>query len=119
MDTRIVELAIEALEERKRAVEAEIQNLAQMLKSGASLPAVRQPGVVSADPRRRARTAAEKAAQSQRMKAYWAAKKKGAAAHAPSAKPRATRKAAARKAMSEKMKLIWAKRKAEAAKKGE
>jgi hypothetical protein len=119
MDTRIVELAIEALEARRKSVEAEIQNLSQLLKSGFPLPALKQPGMVSVAPRKRIRSAAEKAAQSQRMKAYWASKRKTAAAPAQTAKPKQDKKAAAKKALSEKMKQIWAKRKAEAAKKPE
>jgi hypothetical protein len=120
MDTRIVELAIEALEARKKNVEAEIQNLSQSLKSGSPLPAIKQPAKDSIVPRKRIRTAAEKAAQSRRMKAYWASKRKAAAPAPAAAKPKSNnKKAAARKALSEKMKQIWAKRKAEAAKKAE
>jgi hypothetical protein len=119
MDTRIVELALEALEARKKIVEAEIQQLSQLLKPGTPPPAIQQPGMVSIAPRRRTRTHAEKTAQSERMKAYWAAKKKTAAPAAPAAKPKVAKKAAARKALSEKMKQVWAKRKAEAAKKTE
>ena len=120
MDTRIVELAIEALEARKKNVEAEIQNLSQLLKSGAPVPAMKQAKIISIAPRRRTRSVAEKAAQSQRMKAYWASKRKAAAPAPAAAKPKANnKKAAARKALSEKMKQVWAKRKAEAAKKTE
>ena len=120
MNTRIVELAIEALEARKKIVEAEIQNLSQLLKSGSPLPAIKTPGVAAIAPKRRVRSAAEKAAQSQRMKEYWASKRKAAAPAPAAAKPKANnKKAAARKALSEKMKQIWAKRKAEAAKKAE
>jgi hypothetical protein len=120
MDTKIVELAIEALEARKKNVEAEIQTLSQLLKSGSPLPAIKKPEVIVIAPKRRIRSAAEKAAQSKRMKAYWASKRKATAAPAAAAaKPKNNKKAAARKALSEKMKQIWAKRKAEAAKKSE
>ncbi len=101
MDESIIALAIEALERRKEAIQAEIDAL-----RGAS-------------PRRPKWSAAARKAQRRRMRAYWATKK-GTAKRPKTSKPgrSAARKkpgpqsAAAKKAISERMKAYWAKRKA-------
>jgi hypothetical protein len=80
---RILELAPEALQNRKTQVEAEVEALrAEMGDIGRSTstrklePSARPKGM------RRAKTSAERKAQSKRMKAYWAAKKAAVAAEA-------------------------------------
>jgi len=95
---------MESLERRKAAIDAEIAELRAQIKGGA----------LSAGGRM---TAAQKAAQSKRMKAIW--KQRKAKAAKPAKKAPAAKKpmsAAARKAVSERMKAIWAKRKAAAKK---
>jgi len=116
MDARIIELAIEALRSRRSGVEAEIAMLEGELRGRTAPPTSPVAG------KRRARTAAQRKAHSERMKAYWAARK-GRAAKARTARKAAPAKpklgpqsAAARKAQSERMKAYWAKRKAAAAK---
>ncbi len=105
---RILQLAITALENQRASVEAEINELTAQLKTGKT--PVSSPMVT-----RRSRTAAEKKAHSERMKKYWAAKRK------PEAKPAQRTKtgpqsAASRKAVSERMKLYWAEKRKAAAK---
>jgi hypothetical protein len=80
---RILELALEALEQQKTQVEAEIEILRAethgrggVASTGKAGPTARPKG------KRRAKTPAERKAQSKRMKAYWAAKKAAAAAKA-------------------------------------
>jgi hypothetical protein len=116
MDARIIELAIEALRSRRGGVEAEIEMIEQELRGRTARPAA------PVARKRRTKTAAQRKAQAERMRAYWAARK------APAIKTRTMRKTApakpkmgpqstaARKAQSERMKAYWAKRKAEAAK---
>ncbi len=105
MDNRIIELAIEALEKRKAAVETEIAGLISAMSKQRERVAV----TAKAGPRR---------SQSERMKAYWARKRAEKAMASQPVKARgALRKsgpqsAAARKASSERMKAYWAKRKA-------
>jgi len=101
MHESIVALAIEALERRKEAIQAEIDAL-----KGASS-------------KRPKWSAAARKAQRQRMRAYWATKK-GTAKHSKASKPSrptarkkpGSQSAAARKAISVRMKAYWAKRKA-------
>jgi uncharacterized protein (UPF0335 family) len=96
---RILELAVEALQQQKAQVEADIQTIQAELKGTGF-------GVSeSKEPQARRRSPAERKAQAERMREYWAAKR-------AQAKPRA---AAAKKALSLKMKEIWKKRKAAAA----
>jgi len=97
----VLELAIESLERRRAAIDTEIADLRAQIRGG--IPAAG-----------RGMSAAQRAAQSRRMKAIWKQRKAK-----PAKKPRAARKpmsAAARKAVSERMKAIWAKRKAAAKK---
>lgn len=93
MDKRILELALETLVSRRNAIEAEIAEIRAELEG-------RPPSVgpsskaASVTRRRRPRTAAERKAQSQRMKAYWAkrraeAAKKAAAATTAVKRPKA------------------------------
>jgi hypothetical protein len=73
MTDRVIELAIEALENRKTAINQEI---ARLRGAGNSTQAR-----IRTDGRRRTRrkrTAAEKKAQSDAMKAYWARRRAGA-----------------------------------------
>jgi hypothetical protein len=117
MDKRILELALEALHKRMAAVNAEIQSLKTQLKGG-----VRPKTVAPAAGKRKARTAAQRKAQSEIMKRIWAEKRaKGiqAAKKAVPPKPKKGPKSAAtRKAQSERMKAYWAKRKASKSKRG-
>ncbi|MBZ5496602.1 MAG: hypothetical protein LAP85_09380 [Acidobacteriia bacterium] len=117
MDKRILELAIEALQGRRVAVAAEIDWIRTQLKGG-----VKAKGPATAAPaagRRKARTAAQRKAQSEKMRAYWAAKRKTgtktkAAKRPASAKPaKGPVSPAARKAQSERMKAYWAKKRKE------
>jgi len=116
MDARIIELAIEALRNRRSGVEAEIAALEGELRGRTALPI---PPVAG---KRKPRTAAQRRAHSEHMKAYWAARKAraskaGRARKTVSVKPKlGPQSAAARKAQSERMKAYWAKRKAAAAK---
>jgi hypothetical protein len=115
MDKRILELAVEALQERKAKVEAEIESIQAQLGGAIGKPKIAIPRVA----KRRKRTAAQRKAQSERMKAYWAARKNKAAKSAPARKPtsvkskRGPKSAAARKAQSERMKAYWAKKRRE------
>ena len=117
MDNRILELALEALHQRMAAVDAEIQSIKAELHSGTGPKTV-----APAAGKRKARTAAQRKAQSQRMKAIWAEKRAKAAKvqvakKATPPKPKGSN-AAARKAQSERMKAYWAKRKAAKSKRG-
>jgi hypothetical protein len=110
MDTRILELALEGLQARKTALEAEIQSLKAEL-SGGTIPKI----AGWAAGKRRPRSAAQRKAHSKRMKVIWAVRK------AKAAKPRITKKlasatqkpgksATANIARSAKMKAYWAKK---------
>jgi hypothetical protein len=80
---KILELALETLEKQKTQVEAEIEALrAEMRGSGPATSTRKAEGSATPQKRRRAKTPAERKAQSKRMKAYWAAKKAEAAATA-------------------------------------
>jgi hypothetical protein len=116
MDKRILELALETLEKNRAQLQAEIDAIRSGLKGAF------KPEAVAAQ--RGAKSAAERRAQSLRMKAYWAAKRSPAtkvqpAGEASSAKPKmGPQSAAAKKAQSLRMKAFWKKKKAEAAKAG-
>lgn len=127
---RLLHLALEVLEERKKAVETQIAELMGQFRDGIVAPSGKRRTRTA--PERRARnqakagpqSAAARKAVSLRMKAYWAERRKAKAAKAvapkkaaPAKSTRRTMSAAAKKAISQKMKLAWAKRKAEAAKK--
>ncbi len=75
MDKRLIELALEALEQRKAAIDAEITAIrAELTGRGriASIPSIKP----AAPPKKRGpRSKAARKAQSERMKAYWAKKR--------------------------------------------
>jgi len=104
MENRILELAIEALQLRKASVEAEIEAVRSELHGAAK---VRRATIVGPTAVRRKPYIDQRKAQSERMKAYWAARK---AAAKPKTGPRS---AAARKAQSERMKAYWARKRKE------
>ncbi len=112
---RILELALETLETKRAELEAAIEELRGGIRGGIT----KRPGTPSpAMAKRRSRTAAERKAQSLRMKRIWAEKR---AAKAAKDKKRTAKRrpktVAEKKALSLKMKQAWAKRKADAAKK--
>ena len=113
MDKRILELALEALQAQKNAIEAEIAQLRGGIQPKASAHA--------AGKRLGPRSAARREAQSTRMRLYWKNKKALAAKAQPGKKAtiatlRPTQRDAANKARSAKMKAFWAKKRAESAK---
>jgi hypothetical protein len=118
-DKRILELALEALLTRRVAIAAEIESLQEEL---AAAPGTRTVKLTSPPPgKRRPKSAAERKAQSVRMKAHWAAKRAqaGKAKKAfPASPKRRSKTAAEKKALSKAMKLAWARRKAAEAKEG-
>ena len=76
-------------------------------------------GNVVSPPKRRAFTAAQRKQQGERMREFWAAKRKSGgtatkAAPAPTASVRKPMTAAQKKALSVKMKAAWARRKEQA-----
>ena len=80
---RILELALEALRKAQARVDAEIEALRAEMRGSRRATSTREAGTIaSPSGRRRARTPAERKAQSKRMKAYWAAKKAAVAAKA-------------------------------------
>ena len=80
MDNHILELALEALEARKTAVAAEIEGIRSQLKGEAGIKTAKErKASVRPTGRRRPRTPAEKKAQSEKMKLYWAKRRAGAA----------------------------------------
>jgi hypothetical protein len=111
---RILELAIEELQKQKAGIDAEIDYIRKELNRTG-------PGLRQAAPtpermgRKRARTPAERRAQAQRMREYWAAKRLAGKTSHVSAKAR-TKSDAHKLALSLKMKEVWKKRKAAAAK---
>jgi len=104
----VLELAIETLERRKAAIDAEIAELQAQQKSG--IPG----GFASAA---RSMTLAQRAAQSKRMKAIWKQRKARTAKPVKKASAeKGPKSPAARKAQSLRMKAYWVKKKAEAKK---
>ena len=95
MANRLVELAIEALEARKSAIEEEIKTLRLELRSGRRSRAAaggmlsnRKPGRLFAKRRGHRMSAAARKAQSLRMKEYWARKRAASASQEAGAKRR-------------------------------
>jgi hypothetical protein len=83
---RILELALEAIQNQKAQVEAEIEALrAEMRGSGRATSTRKAGSPARPNGKRRPKTPAEREAQSKRMKAYWAAKKAAVAAKAKKA----------------------------------
>jgi hypothetical protein len=70
-DRRLLELAIAGLEAQRDRIEDELLQLRRRIGGGGAKASKRGPR------RGRKRTAAEKRAHSERMKAIWAAKKRG------------------------------------------
>jgi hypothetical protein len=106
MNQRIVELAIEELTRQKRAIESEIETIRAELKGSGPARLAKAPAIAG---KRRVINAAQRKAQSARMKKYWAAKKLSAAA-AKKSRPKPQK--ATSKAISDAMRAYWAKRKA-------
>jgi hypothetical protein len=106
----ILELALETLELKKAALDAEIETLRAQLGGNIQIAAAGVP-----TPRgSKGKSAAEREAVSLRMKAYWQARRDKAASPASAQKP-ATINAkpelsAANMARAAKMKAYWAKR---------
>jgi hypothetical protein len=113
---RVIELALEGLKRKRDAIEAEIAELNARMRGVGPAGEQRQAPVKAKGPA----TVAARRRQSERMKAYWAARRR--AKSGPSKEPAARKSArrimsaAAKKAISKKMKAAWAKRKADAAK---
>ena len=105
--TRLLELAIEELERNRREIEAEIESLRADLGAGnrpakKAAPAPRQSDDAGS---RRPKTAAEKRAQSEKMKKVWASRRKKSGVKTKTGRMGS-------KAISEAMRVYWAKRKA-------
>ncbi len=112
MDTRLLELALEALIHEKAGIELEIAALKSELEGETVIKLATPPAR-----RRGKRTAAERRAQSERMRAYWAAKRNARATEKAPPRPKpGPQSAAARAAVSKRMKAYWKKRKAGATK---
>jgi len=111
---RILELAIESLERQKAKIDTEIENLRSEIKGLKTTPIKKKTSVKPSN--KGGKSAAERKAQSEKMKKVWAAKKSKKAKTKSGAKVR-HKTAAEKKALSLKMKEVWKKRKAEAAKK--
>ncbi len=115
---RILELAFEELAKKKKQIENEIKMVSAEMNRIARKPA----SSIAEIKKRSRRSAAQRKAQSQRMREYWAAKRAKAAKTtarlrrlpARSLKRRA-KSAAQRKLLSLKMKQVWRRRKAAAA----
>jgi len=122
MDTnRLVELAIAELERQRARINADIDAIQAELKDTGATTLRVTSSATPTTPKGRKRTAAEKKAQSQKMKEIWAARKAKAAGKSGLVKatPAASTKSrtmseAQRKALSLKMKEAWRKRKAAA-----
>lgn len=127
---RILELAIETLEKQKTEIDSEIEKLRSEIKGIKTTPIKK---TTSTKPKtKRGKSAAERRAQSEKMKQIWAKRKskggkgkkqeKTKASPAKPAKAKASSKirpktAAEKKALSLKMKEVWKKRRAESAQK--
>ena len=119
---RLVELSIEALENKKTEIDAEIKALRKELGNSGSTTRQFEFPMTRGVRRRRVRTAAERRAQSLRMREYWANRRSnGAKASAAPRKPAAGKVRvwtdAEKKALALRMREVWKKRKSEASKK--
>jgi hypothetical protein len=108
MNQRILELAMEELQRQKAAIDADIEEIQAELRG--FRPAAAKKATVAAKANRRSRSSAQRKAQSERMKKYWAAKRSRTAT---SKKPKASKPKTTSKAISDAMRAYWAKRKAE------
>jgi hypothetical protein len=117
---RILELAADALNKQKAEIDAELVTIQAELKR-VGIRAAEKPAAAAA-PGRKPRTPAQRKAQSQSMKEYWAAKRLKTAKPslpaktAPAGAKGRPKTAAQKRALSLKMKQVWAKRKAAAKK---
>jgi hypothetical protein len=76
MDKRILELALEALIARRAAIAAEIEAFQEELTGAPGTRTARASKLITPPAgKRKPKSAAERKAQSERMKAYWAAKR--------------------------------------------
>lgn len=123
MNKRILELALEALEAQRIKLDAEIEQVGELM-GGIPRKTIKRPVMPTLVViKRRSKTAAERKSQSERMKAYWAARRGQAAKISTTAKqsPAGTKRrpktAAEKKALSLKLKEAWAWRKAAVTKK--
>lgn len=120
--TRTLELALETLEKRRAEVEAEIEEVRELM-GGIPRQTITKPVTPTlVVVKRRSKTAAERTAQSEAMKKYWAAKKTQVKVSTstqpiPARAKRRPKTAAEKKVLSLKMKEAWARRRAAAAKK--
>lgn len=114
---RILELALENLEKQRTDLVAAIEQI-QSLNGRNRRGIGRRPETqMLAVARRRSRTSAERKAQSERMKAYWAAKRAAKAKKASPGSGKSKARTAKSKAVSEGMRAYWKRRKEEEAKK--
>jgi hypothetical protein len=125
MDRRILELAVEALENRRAVIDAEIE-MVQAELGGGTTPI--ETAAMPSPKGRRTRTPAERERHSEVMRRVWAARK-AEAGKAEAAKPSRAKKTApgkrkygpqsaeAKAAISRRMKAYWKKRTAAEAKK--
>ena len=107
-----MQLAIEAMQNQMKALDTHIAELRAELKGGSA-----KEQEITAAPtvrKRKARTAAQRAAQAERMRAFWAGKRNAKARgvkKAVVAKPKkGTQSDATRQMISERMKAYWAKK---------
>ncbi len=91
METKILQLALEALENKKAVIEKEIAEIQTELKRSPAPQA--------------------KQSRSERMKAYWAVKRAGPVKIAEPTGKRRQKTAAEKAALSRKLKAAWARRK--------
>jgi len=115
--SRILELALETLEKQRTEIEREIEEIREF-QDGKKRVFARNPEISAlVVVTRRSRTPAERKAQSERMKQYWAQKKAPAASKTAGVRTKVRAwTAAEKKALSLRMKEVW-KRRAAAAKK--
>ena len=111
---RLLELAVEQLQRQKAGIDAEIDAIRVEL-NGARLGSRQAGPAPERTGRKRVRTPSERRAQAQRMREYWAAKRR-AGKTSPAHSKAKTKSAAQKSALSLKMKEVWKKRKAAAAK---
>jgi hypothetical protein len=112
MNQRILEIALEELQRRKAEIDADIELIRQELGSE---PVGSATEFTAVDKRRRGRSSAQRKAQSERMRKYWAARRTGSSAKVKTRNPKPRKSSS--KAISEAMRAYWAKRKAAAGKK--
>lgn len=116
---RVLELALETLAARRAEVEAVIAEVVELQRGTRRVIAKKPELPTLVVVKRKSRTQAERKAQSERMKAYWAAKRAlaGKKEKPSPAGGKRKLKSAKSRAVSEGMRAYWAKRKAEEAKK--